>query len=513
MRAITRARLTTLRPTDTRDGWILSLAVFAVALLLRLWRLGYPDKIIFDETYYAKDAYSLLKHGYELNAEGNGPAFVVHPPLGKWMIAVGQWIFGNDSTGWRFSAAIVGSLCVLLLTRIVRRMTGSTLLGCIAGLLLTFDGLAFVLSRTALLDGFLLFWVLVALLCIVRDRDQGRARLLAQLEAAPPEGTTWGKWGPTLGWRWWRLGSAVALGAGCSTKWSCLYFIPAFVILMAMWDIGARRSANLPRPAMSALMTDWRWLVPTFAFIPVTVYVTSWTGWFLSNDAWDRHWRGYHGFIGSIRGFWHYHWEILNFHRNLHATHNYASKPFTWLVIGRPVSFSVDYPKNGESLYGETCRHVADKCYSEVLAVGTPAIWWVGIPALLITAFLWISRRDWRAALALTGFVAGFVPWTFFGERTMFYFYALPLFPFEIIAIVLVIGMVLGRDPLPDGSGAPVEVVERSRNRRVLGAIAVGGYLLLVLINFIWLHPILTGDLLSPGDWANRVSDWFPGWI
>ena len=74
------------------------------------------------------------------------------------MIAFGEWTFGVNSFGWRFSAALIGSLAILLLARIVRRMTRSTLLGCIAGLLMALDGLEFVMSRTALLDIFLMFW-------------------------------------------------------------------------------------------------------------------------------------------------------------------------------------------------------------------------------------------------------------------------------------------------------------------------------------------------------------------
>jgi dolichyl-phosphate-mannose--protein O-mannosyl transferase len=83
------------------------------------------------------------------------PAQVVHPEVGKWMIAAGQWAFGMDPFGWRVAAAFFGALTVLVLARLVRRLTGSTLLGCLAGLLLTFDGLHLVMSRTALLDVFL----------------------------------------------------------------------------------------------------------------------------------------------------------------------------------------------------------------------------------------------------------------------------------------------------------------------------------------------------------------------
>ena len=44
-------------------------------------------------------------------------------------------------------------------------MTRSTLLGCVAGLLMSLDGLELVLSRTAILDIFVMFWVLALSAC------------------------------------------------------------------------------------------------------------------------------------------------------------------------------------------------------------------------------------------------------------------------------------------------------------------------------------------------------------
>ncbi|HZB29100.1 MAG TPA: glycosyltransferase family 39 protein, partial [Streptosporangiaceae bacterium] len=131
-------------------GWIGPIAVALFAAFLRFDRLGIPRAVVFDETYYAKDSFALLKFGWEHNtvkdadkillAPGtnvrnppiwaDGASFVAHPPAGKWLIAIGEWIFGATPFGWRFMAALCGALSVLILARIARRMTGSTLLGC-----------------------------------------------------------------------------------------------------------------------------------------------------------------------------------------------------------------------------------------------------------------------------------------------------------------------------------------------------------------------------------------------
>ena len=158
--------------------------VTAFGTFLRFNRLSVPGSVIFDETYYVPDALGILRFGAEHNYVANRNALIAsgepahlrqrrrirRPPAvredphrGR-----GEAMFGLNPFGWRFAVAVVGSLSILLLARIARRMTRSTLLGCVAGLLLALDGLELVMSRTALLDIFVMFWVLAAFGCLVR---------------------------------------------------------------------------------------------------------------------------------------------------------------------------------------------------------------------------------------------------------------------------------------------------------------------------------------------------------
>ncbi|MGC5016893.1 phospholipid carrier-dependent glycosyltransferase, partial [Streptosporangium sp. DT93] len=166
-----------------------------------------------------------------------------HPPLGKWMIGVGEQWFGMTPFGWRFAAAVVGVVSILILARTARRMTRSTMLGCLAGLLLAVEGLHLVLSRTALLDIFLMFWVLAGFACLVVDRDHSRARLVDWYERSPLSDR-----GPHLGVRPWRLAAGLCLGAACAVKWSGAFYLIAFAVLSLAWDAGARRAVGLRRP-------------------------------------------------------------------------------------------------------------------------------------------------------------------------------------------------------------------------------------------------------------------------
>ena len=117
---------------------------------------------------------------------------VVHPEVGKWLIGFGEKLFGFTPLGWRVVPAVVGALMILVMIRFARRLTGSTLLGCIAGVLLAFDGLEFVLSRLALLDIFVAFFMLCAVHCLVLDRDWYRARMADHVPVQIADARAWG---------------------------------------------------------------------------------------------------------------------------------------------------------------------------------------------------------------------------------------------------------------------------------------------------------------------------------
>ncbi|MGO9032998.1 phospholipid carrier-dependent glycosyltransferase, partial [Mycobacterium sp.] len=150
-------------PVDRLEGWVVTAVITALAAVTRTVNLGSPTDAgtpIFDEKHYAPQAWQMLhNHGVEDNP---GYGLVVHPPMGKQLIAIGEALFGYNGLGWRFTGAVLGILLVALVVRIARRISRSTLVGAIAGLLLIGDGVSFVVARTALLDGFLAFFVVAA---------------------------------------------------------------------------------------------------------------------------------------------------------------------------------------------------------------------------------------------------------------------------------------------------------------------------------------------------------------
>lgn len=536
-----RSRLVRPMPADGLWGWLLPIAIAVLGGFVRFWRITVPgghqmhhsSAIVFDETYYAHDSWSLLHHGVETDGLMKASAFVVHPPLGKWMMAVGEALFDHGKTvtfhgtvypasplAFRFMGALLGTLAILMTARIARRMFRSTGLGVIAGALLALDGLEFVQSRTAMLDIYLLFWVLAAFGCLVVDRDWGRKRLAARLTA--PLG--YHEWGPRIGFRPWRLGAALCIGAACATKWNGAYYIPALILLALAWDIGARRTAGAHGQAIFRNVTGgqrldtWmtrnalgRILLPAlglFLLLPAAVYLASWMGWFLSNGqyAYDhdtyvhagQSWLAHDWAV--LHGWWKYQHEIWHYDVTLHAAHPYLSRPWGWLLLERPVAYYYQTPAG--------CG--ASSCAQEILGIGNPALWWAAIPALVATIWVWISRRDWRAAAVITTFAFGYLPWVFqelqlvhtnpactpAGDchRTMFLFYMLPNVPFMALAVTMAIGLALGQRAQSD-------------IRRAWGATASTAYLAVVVILFYFFYPVLAARNIPQSEWHKRI--WF----
>jgi dolichyl-phosphate-mannose-protein mannosyltransferase len=485
-------------PVDRLPGWAMTAVVTALAAVTRFANLGSPTDAgtpVFDEKHYAPQAWQMLhNHGVEDNP---GFGLVVHPPVGKQLIAIGEAIFGYNGLGWRFTGALLGVIMVGLVARIVRRISRSTLVGGIAGLLLVGDGVSFVAARTALLDGFLTFFVVAAFGALMVDRDQVRERMhVVLLEGRSAETV----WGPRLGVRWWRFGAGVLLGLACATKWSGLYFVLFFGVMSLAFDVAARRAYRVPRPWLGVLRRDLGPTAYALLLIPSAVYLATYAPWFASETAINRHEVGQS--IGTqasfplpdaIRSLWHYTYNAYKFHAGLTNSagnhHPWESKPWAWPMSLRPVLYAIDQ----QNIPG--CG--AQSCVKAVMLVGTPAMWWLSAPVLVYAAWRMLVRRDWRYAAVLVGYCAGWLPWFADIDRQMYFFYAATMAPFLVMAIALILGDILyqpGQNP----------------ERRTLGLIVVSCYVALVLTNFAWLFPVLTGQPISQATWNMEI--WLPSW-
>lgn len=418
--------------------------VLAIATLTRLWSINSPSKLVFDETYYVKDSYTLWKFGHEmswpagaddsftsgnLDVYQNTPEFVVHGPLGKWIIGLGMQIFGSDNPyGWRFMPAIFGILAVWLMYRISLHLFGSHRWSLVPAFLLAIDGQAIVMSRTAILDGLLTTVLLLGFLILLNALSSpkpGRLLLLMGL----------------------------VLGAGAAIKWTSGIFLAVFLIYYTIHD--SMRWASLRVRATKTLVA-----IPA----AIAAYLLSWTGWFVT-QGW-----GYRAndVIGSFIDF---HKQMYHFHSTLQMVHPYQANPLTWLAMIRPTSFF--FERNGDMV-------------SAISPIGNPVIWLAGIVALGFT-FAWFAQnRDRVSILITTGYIAGYVPWLIYLNRTAFQFYSVTFEPWMMLMIVL------------------MAFRYNTRKLAVYGGVAAFAV-------FLYFLPLYLGTSIPIQFWSAHL--WLPTWL
>ena len=455
------------------------LVIVLVAGGLRFYRLGYPDRIYFDETYYAPQGQQYLANGVEED-------FAVHPPVGKWFIAVGIGVFGYDSFGYRSAAAAAGTVTVLLTYLIGLRLFRRRGVAALAAFLLAIDGLAFTMSRIAMLDAFLAMFVALGVLLLVVDRDE--------------------QWGALRGWhppddadpdhlpkrsRWARWAAGVAFGLALSTKWSAVLPIAGAGLFVLVSELLWRRRAT------GRALTRWWQIVAsgllTLVVVPLVVYVASYAGWFANYES-NRLGRTEcpNGVCEKsvpdlVRSWWGEQGQIANFHRNLQAEHPYRSHPSTWPLLLRPVAY-----------YYESCtdeKLADDECVTEqgnveeILGIGNPLVWWLALPAYAGALWLVVRRRNWAAATSLGFVLVQYVPWLFV-SRPNFLFYLTPAVPFMCLTLAGVVAWVGAK------RGA----------RWVPAAVAVAA-----AVAFVFWYPLFVGEETSTGAWKLRI--FFTSWI
>ncbi|MDT0158729.1 phospholipid carrier-dependent glycosyltransferase [Microbacterium sp. ARD32] len=500
-----RARATADPATARMLGWLAPALVTLLAGLLRLVNLGHPHQIMFDETYYVKDAWSLWNLGYEAKWDDDANArlltgddsamqttasFVVHPPLGKWIIALGIAAFGPGSSfGWRVTTAVLGTLTVLLVYLVALLLTRSRTIGVIASGLLAIDGLGIVMSRIALLDGILTFFILLGVLFVLLDRRRTMP-LLAAIGAERGPDDPPPMVGPVLWSRPWLIAAGVTFGASAAVKWSGLYALAVFGLYVVITDALARRRAGIALWPTDAVFRQGPVSFLLSVGPALLVYLVSWTGWFVTAGGYDRQVDA-----NPLTALWKYHEAILSFHTSLVSSHPYASPAWQWPLLLRPTAIWVGDQPTG-------CG--TDHCIAVISSVPNPLIWYASMAAAVYLLYRFvrglIDRSPVGPALTfpLVGLIATYVPWLLVGNRTIFQFYTIVMVPF------LVIGLAVALRELAGGRQAPL-------HRRQAGQRTVVVYLDMAVLVSVFYYPVWTGMSVPYDFWL--IHNWLPGWI
>jgi dolichyl-phosphate-mannose-protein mannosyltransferase len=394
-----------------RSVIIVAVVVVALSAGVRFYHLGTPRSYIFDEVYYAKDARVILQghvgpsdkvFPWEPGKEVSWP----HPEWGKFLIAGGILLFGDNAVGWRLASALAGLALIAAVYPLARRLGLSPAWALLALVLAAADTLGIAQSRIATLDVFVGLWSVLCLLFSLRYAQDGHR----------------------LGWL---VMAGVAGGLALGTKWSGAYALVAALVLVFLLrrrDDTGHAGDVWSRVIRAGGRAAWPPLVLLVA-LPIGLYVASYWEYFAAGHSWGQ-WRELQR-------------QMLEFNLHLHATHTYASLAPTWIAVYRPVWYY--YVQAHGVVHG-------------VVSIGNAFLWWSALACLLVLPFVALRRR--RRGLAVAPLLVGilYFPW-FLATRTSFMYYMTPIAPLLAVLVATAVATVNGVDVrLPDHP--PWETVE-----------------------------------------------------
>jgi dolichyl-phosphate-mannose-protein mannosyltransferase len=427
---------------------IIFTAVMAVAVAVRVVDLGSPSRLVFDESYYAQDACLYVGLSQDVCVHNEEFSWV-HPPLGKWLIALGISLGGYHPAAWRSTAVVAGIVMVAALFVLARRLTASPVAAGAAAGVIALDPLSIISSRVAMLDIFVACAGVLAVTFAVLHRDW-----LARRKQVPGRATRL---------RPWLLAAGVAGGVAVATKWSGVLVLGIVMVLTVAWVLEARGGGRIR--ALRAMAPS---LVAGLVVLPAAIYVASYVGR-LEGELFAIPWQQ----DGWFRVYGGRQLRMAAFHVGLDGTHPYASPAWSWLLGKRAVPYFFEVDAAGR--------------YREILAFANLALWLPGVAAAGWATTAFFRRRDlWRPEFVVMVAIAGsYLPWLIppAARPFVFLYYIVPTIPF----LALAIGWA---------------VVQATPTVRRWGAVGVAAVAISV---YVFWTPLIYGWPLSYDAWRMRI--------
>lgn len=367
-------------PPHPRDPIIVHALLAGAFLALCAIRLTIPSAPNFDEVHYLPAMRDLLALGTATNLE--------HPPFAKQLMALGVLVFGDNSLGWRIMPVVFGTLALFAAMRAVWHTRESRFASIVSGLLLAAGFPLLVLSRIAMLDIFMIAFVMVALwMCAAAMREPERARHMLAIAGA-------------------------ALGLAMASKWNAvpLAVLPGLTFLvLRLRNAGpsfltTRRGA--PVPGITLLEAAlWLGVMPLAAYA-----LTYWPFLFYADVP------------GHPGGYVELHRQMLELQMRVKETHPYQSNWWQWLLNLRAIWF----------LY-----EVTDGAQRGILLLGNPLASLLALGALVWSARSAWLRHDKTAGTVAVLFAVSLASWIIAPKPVQFYYHYTLAHCFAMVALAL----------------------------------------------------------------------------
>ncbi len=415
------------------------------------YRPSFMSDFYFDEIYHARTGYEFVHH--------IEPYDTAHPPLGKDFIAIGILLFGMVPFGWRIAGTLFGAAMLPAMYVFGKRLFQDRFSAFAAMFLMAFDFMHFTLTRIATVDSYPTFFIILMYYFMLvyfsrRSWEAGYRESLKPLFLC-----------------------GLLFGLGSAAKWIAVFGAPGLALLFFLAKYGEYneyvhlRKKGRRAPWMKEFMSRYfygtaLWCVVFFFIVPAVIYALAYIPFYMVPGPW-------HGLADIPRLQEH----MYNYHTTLKETHPFQSRWWEWPLMIKPLWFYM-----GQDL-------PAGKA-SSIVALGNPAIWWAGIPAVIAAAIIAIKKRERNMIVVFTAIASQYLPWVII-SRPAFIYHFFSILPFMILAIVYVLKNMAKRYPW--------------------GRFAAWGYLAAVALLFVVFYPVLSGMEVNASyiDHLKWLKSWY----
>lgn len=324
---------------------------------------SYMNGMYFDEIYHARAAFEYVNR--------MTPSETTHPPLGKLFLAIGILIFGMVPFGWRIIGTLFGVAMVPIMYAFGKKIFHDRLYAFSSAFLMMFDFMHFSQTRIATIDSYVTLFVIL-MYYYMYDYFINKSYLVELKESLKP-----------------LFLCGLFFGLGASSKWIAFYGSIGLALLFLVNKVAEfieykklskKRASKSPwvEKYPRSLAVTMGAAVLFLAIIPAIIYIFSYIPWMLTPNN-----------KSGIGIFWNNSLDMLNFHSGLQSTHPYQSAWWEWPVMVKPMAF----------YFG---KDLEPGMASKIFTMGNPAVWWIGLLALLLVSIWALSKLNKNLVVLFT---------------------------------------------------------------------------------------------------------------
>lgn len=348
-----------------KQEYIFNFIFIIISSALFFYHINNFPNLYFDENHYVPAAKEWLNFAPTMNLE--------HPPLGKYIIAMGLALFGDTPLGWRVFSLVAGILSLYLCLALARMIFKNQILAFLIALFSLFNFWFYVQSRIAMLDIFMIFFLLLGFYFYLKSLSTGEKnkKLFTYLSAA--------------GW-----------GLAVACKWSAVFIYIPFYIIFAFKSYTEKSKATKSKDGILReilLFGITSVGIYYFTFLPYAFVETN-----LKISWWEI-------FINLQL-------KILDLQKAVIQAHSYNSPWYQWPFMIRPIWYEFIKLADSDNFRG-------------VVLLGNPLQMVLGFFAILTGLFRW-DKLNSNGKSILVLFLCSWLWWGLTSRKVSFFYYFFP---------------------------------------------------------------------------------------